>query len=135
MSGDREATSEQSSVRERAGYDKVFQSGHEPKEGFSWLLGRKTSAHSPNDEEESYDGEEGEVEEGEEGQYKDDEGGEDEEYRGEDDRNEGEGDERALEGGSSGSPKDGHTHPFILPNMWTVNDFKPTMMTNIFNNL
>ena len=47
----------------------------------------------------------------------------------------GNGDERAPEGGSSGSLKDGHTCLFILPNMWTVNDFKPTMTTNIFKNL
>jgi len=33
----REATSEQLSVREGAGYDEVFQTGHEPKEGLSWL--------------------------------------------------------------------------------------------------
>ena len=35
MLGDKEATSEQSSVREEAGYNEVFQSGHEPDEGFS----------------------------------------------------------------------------------------------------
>ena len=48
---------------------------------------------------------------------------------------EGEGDRKASEGGSLGSPWDGHIHPFILPKMWTVNDFKPTMTTNIFKNL
>ena len=37
--------------------------------------------------------------------------------------------------GSSRSPRDGYTRPFILPKMWTVNDFKPTMMTNIFKKL
>ena len=78
------------------GYDEVFQSGHEPEEGFSWSSKRETSAHSPDDEGESYDGEEGEVEEGEEGKDEDDEGGEDEEYRVEDDEDEGEGDEEPL---------------------------------------
>ena len=39
------------------------------------------------------------------------------------------------EAGSSGSPKDGHIHPFILPKIWTVNDFLPTMTINIFKNL
>ena len=53
----REATSEQSLVREGVGYDEVFQSSHEPKEGFSWSSERETSAHSPNDKVESYDGE------------------------------------------------------------------------------
>ena len=42
---------------------------------------------------------------------------------------------RTPKGGILGSPGDGHTHPFILPNMWTFNDFKLTMMTNIFKNL
>ena len=135
MLGDKEATSEQSSVREEAGYNEVFQSGHKPDEGFSQLSERETSAHSPADKGESYDGEEVKEEEGEEGEDEDDEGGEDEEYEGEDDRDEGEGDKRATEGGSSGCLRDGHTRPFILPNMWTVNDFKPTMTTNIFKNL
>ena len=40
-----------------------------------------------------------------------------------------------LRGGSLGSSRDGHTCPFILPAIWTVNDFKPTMTTNIFKNL
>ena len=83
---------------------------------------------------ESYDGREGEEEEGEEGEDEGDEGGEDEEYGGEDDWDEGKGDGRAFDGGNSRSPKDGHTCPFILPKMWTVNDFKPTMTTNISKN-
>ena len=120
-------------VCEGAGYDEVFQSGHDPEEGFSWSLERETSTHSPDHKGESYD--EGEEKEGEEGEDEDDKGGKDEEYGGEDDRDEGNGDERAPEGGSSGSLKDGHTCLFILPNMWTVNDFKPTMTTNIFKNL
>ena len=37
--------------------------------------------------------------------------------------------------GSSGSPGDGHICPFILPVIWTINDFMPTMTTKIFNNL
>ena len=135
MSGDREAMSEQSSVHEGAGYDEVFQSNHELNEGFSWSSKRETSAYSPDNEGESYDREEGEEEEGEEGEDVDEEGGEDEEYGGEDDGDKGEGDEKAPKGGSSGSPGDGHAHPFILPNMWTVNEFKLTMMTNIFKNL
>ena len=84
MSGDREATSEQSSVHEEAGYDEVFQSNHELNEGFSWSSKRETSAHSPDDGVESYGGE-GE-EEREEGKDEGDEG----EEKGEDDRDEGE---------------------------------------------
>ena len=46
----REATSEQLSVHDRAGYDEVFPSGHEPKEGFSWLSERETSAQSSDED-------------------------------------------------------------------------------------
>ena len=49
MSGDKEATSEQSLVRERAGYDEIFHLDHKTEEGFSWLLKRETSAHSLDD--------------------------------------------------------------------------------------
>ena len=94
---------------------------------------RELSAHSPDDEGESYDGEE--VEDVEGGEDECGEGEEDEEYEGEDDGDEGEGDETNPEGGDLESPKDGHTRPFILPKMWTVNDFKPTMTTNIFKKL
>ena len=51
------------------------------------------------------------------------------------DGDEGDADKRTLEVGSSRSPGDGHTHPFILPKMWTVNDFLPKMTTNFFKNL
>ena len=91
---------------------------------------RELSAHSLDDKVESYDGEEGKEEEGEDD---DDEGGKDEEYGGEDDKDEG--DERAPKGESSRSPADGHTRPFILPKMWTINNFKLTMTANIFKNL
>ena len=133
MSGDKEAMSEQSSVREEAGYDEVFLSGHKPEKGFSYSLERESSAHSPNDEGESYDGEE--VDDVKGGEDKCGEGEEDEEYGGKDDRDQGQGDETAPEGGDLESPEDGHTRPFILPKMWTVNDFKTIMMTNIFKNL
>ena len=63
MSGQSEATSKQLSVCERAGYDKVFSSGHRPEKGLSWLSERKPFARSPVDEEENIDGDE--VEEGE----------------------------------------------------------------------
>ena len=61
------------------------------------------------------------------------EGENEEECEGEED--EGKGDERAFEGGNSGSSGDGYTCPFILPVIWTINNFKPTMTTNIFKNL
>ena len=92
---------------------------------------RETLAHSSHEEEESWDRKEGEEEEVDKGKDEGDEGGEE----GEDDWDEGEVDGKAFEEGSLGSPRDGHIRPFILPKMWTVNDFKPMMTTNIFNNL
>ena len=127
----REAKSEQSSIREGAGYDEVFQSDHKPEEGFSWSSKRKTSTHSPNEEVKSYDEEEGEEEKREEGEDEGDEGGEE----GEDNGDKGEVNGRASKEGSSESPGDGHTRSFILPKMWIVNDFKLTMTANIFKNL
>ena len=122
MSGDREAMSKQSSsICKGTGYDEVYPLGHVLEEGLSQSSEREPSANSPNDVEESYDGEE----EGE--------GGEDEEHEedceGEDDEDEGESNGRAFVGGSSGSLGDGHTRPFILSMIGTVNDFKLTMMT------
>ena len=51
------------------------------------------------------------------------------------DRDENDADERTPKVGSSGSPRSGHACPFILPQMWTVNDFLSKMTTNIFKNL
>ena len=57
------------------------------------------------------------------------------ELEGEDDKNDNKSNGGAYVEGSLGSLGDGHTHPFIFPKMWTVNDFKQTMTTNIFKNL
>ena len=57
------------------------------------------------------------------------------ELEGGDNKDEDESDRGASIEGSSRSPGDGHTRPFILSMIWTVNDFKPTMTTKIFNNL
>ena len=89
---------------------------------------RETSAYSPDNEVESYDGGEVKEEEREDGEDEGDDGGED-------DEDEGGVEGRASKEGNSRSPRDGHTRPFILPKMWTVNDFKPTMTTNVFKNL
>ena len=127
----REALSEQSSIPEGASYDEVFSSGHEPK-SFSWLSERETSAQSPDKEVGSYGkegreeiiskggviSEEGEVEEGEEERDSDGDGDDD--------------DEESYEG-TSGSP--GGNRPFILPSIWTVNDFLPKMSDRIFKEL
>jgi len=53
----REATSEQLLVRDGAGYDEVFPSGHKLEEGFSYSSEREMSAQSFDEEVESYKGE------------------------------------------------------------------------------
>ena len=58
----RGAISEQSSVREGIGYDEVYQTGQEPKEGHSWSSERETSARSLDENGENYLGEEDEGE-------------------------------------------------------------------------
>ena len=128
-----EAISEQSLVREGAGYDEVFQIGHEPEEGLSWSSERETLARSPDEDVESYIGE-GDEEEIDEGEVEG--GGEVEGDEGmKDDGDENDADERTSEVGSSRSPRSGHACPFILPQMWTVNDFLLKMTFNIFKNL
>ena len=136
MSGDNEVTSKQSSsVHEGVSYDEVFSSGYGPEEGLSWSLERESSAHSPIDKEEDYDEEKVEEREGDEDEY-DEGGGENEgEFEGKYDKDKGGSDRAASVEGISGSPKDGHTRPFILPAIWIVNNFKLMMTTKIFNNL
>ena len=84
-------------------------------------------------EDEDFDGDEVEEREGD----KDEEGERESERELEvgDDEDKDEGDRGASVAESSGSLRDGHTHPFVLPKIWIVNDFKLTMTTNIFKNL
>ena len=133
MSRDREATSEQSLlVCEGVGYDEVFLSSHGPKEGLSWSSEREPSTHSLVDEEEDYDGEEVEEREKEmrmsTTRVK-------ERIRGSSREKMTKMRRGASIGGSSRNLGDGHTRPFILHTIWTVNDFKSMMTTKIFNNL
>lgn len=129
----REAISEQSSVREGAGYDEVYQTGQELEEDHFQSSERETSTHSPDEDGENYIGEEDE-EEIDEGEV-DGEGEIEDEGVMEGDGDENVVDDRTPEVGSSGNPRSGHTRPFILPQMQTVNDFLPKMTTNIFKNL
>ena len=81
---------------------------------------------------------ENEVDEGDE--YDEGEGdkmddGDEEECEEDDGEDKGEDDVSASEGGSPRNLRDGRTRPFILPTIWTVNDFKLTMTTKIFKNL
>ena len=123
MSSD--ASSEQSSVREGAGYDEAFGSSDESK-GFSRSLEGETSAQSPNDDVESYAKESKEaVDEGE------DEVEEGENENGSD-RNEDDSDKESCERTSEG-PRD--NRPFILPEDWVVNKFLPMISDKVFKEL
>ena len=99
MSND--ASSEQLSIREGAGYDKAFGLGDESK-GFLRLSKRETSAQSPDGDVKSY------AEESEEVVHKVEDG----ERESGSDREEDDGDEESYEGTSRG-PRD--NRPFILP--------------------
>ena len=121
----REVTSEQSSVRERVGYDEVFPLGHELEEGFCWSSERETLVQSSNEEVESRVGEDEVVSEGE-----------DEDDKGEggrkSDNDENIGEEEVLE---SNSGSLGDDHPFILPKKWMVNNFLLTILDKVFKTL
>ena len=79
---------------------------------------------------ESCNGGEGEEEVVGEGEDENDKGEKEREDTGDKDN----GDEETFDG-VSGGPGDGHTRPFILPKIWIVNDFMPTMSTEVFNTL
>ena len=55
--------------------------------------------------------------------------------KGDNDKDKYESDGATFVEGSKGSLGDGHTCRFILPAIWTVNDFKLMMTTKIFNKL
>ena len=122
MSSD--ASYEESSVREGAGYDEAFGSGDE-SEDFSPSSERGTSARSPDDDESYTKGGKDEVKEGRE---EDDGDGDDINVDGDD----SDGDEGPSEGTSEGL---GDNHPFILPKDWAVNKFLPRMSDKVFREL
>ena len=126
MSSD--ASCEESSVREGAGYDEAFGFGNE-SEDFSPSSERETSAQSP-DGNESYIERVNEVEEG-----RGEDGGEggDIDIDGDDcDGGDSDGEEGPSEGTSKG-PED--NSPFILPEDWAVNKFLPRMSDKVFREL
>ena len=135
MSSD--AMSEESSVREGAGYDEAFGSGVE-SEDFSPSSGRETSAQSLDGEDECY-AEDLEIEVGKESWIDSGDAPDGEENDGEDapDGDENDGDESDDgEGSSKGdSAGPGDNRPFILPAEWAVNKFLPSMSDKIFSEL
>ena len=125
-----DAMSEESLVREGAGYDEAFDSGDESKD-FSPSSGRETLAQSLDGEDECYaeESEEVEIEVGKEGSWVDGGDAHDEEDGDGDEDDDGEG---SSEGASVG-PRD--NRPFILPAEWAVNKFLPSMSDKIFSEL
>ena len=122
MSSD--ASCEESSVHEGAGYDEAFGSGDE-SEDFSPSSERETLAQSPDGDEGYTKGgkdevEEGRGENGSDGDYVDVNG---------DDSDGGE----ESSGGTSEGP--GDNRPFILPEDWAVNKFLPMMSDKVFREL
>jgi len=129
MSSD--ASREESSVHEGAGYDEAFGFGDE-LEDFSPLSERETSAQSPDGDksyteggEEAEDEGEDEIEEGRR------ESGSDEDDV-DVDRDDGDGDEESS-GETSEGPRD--NLPFILPKDWAINKFLLMMSDKVFRKL
>ena len=60
MLGDKEVTCKELSIREDAGYNEIYQSGHEPEEDVNWSPERDPFAHSSAKEGEEEENEEGE---------------------------------------------------------------------------
>ncbi|KAK9990930.1 hypothetical protein SO802_025915 [Lithocarpus litseifolius] len=112
----RETMSEQSSVRDGAGYDEVFQTGHEPGEGSSWSSGDGSSVQSSDGKAKDYGVG----------------GGQADVVQVDDSESDGGSDDGTSESTSGGSRDD---RPFILPKEWSVNYFLPTMTEKIFNSL
>ena len=126
-----DALSEESSVRERAGYDETFGSGDE-SEDFSPSLETKTSTQSPDGKDEGYieGSEEVRVDEvGKEGSRGD--GGDDGDEK-DGDGDEEDGDDESYEGTLVGP---GDNCLFILPSEWAVNKFLPLMSDKVFKEL
>ena len=118
MSSD--ASCEESSVQEGAGYDETFGSRNE-SEDFSVPSERETSAQSPNGDESFAEGD------------KDEERGDgDDENEMDVDGDNSDRDEGSSEGTSEGP---GDNRPFILPEDWAVNKFLPRMSRKVFREL
>lgn len=81
-----------SPVHKGSDYDKVYLSGHEPMEDLTWSLKRESSAHSPTEEKEEYEGDEEEKEE----EDKEEKEEKEEEERGDEVEKEGDGDEGVI---------------------------------------
>ena len=122
--------SEESSVREGAGYDEAFGSGVK-SEDFSHSSGGEASAQSLDGEDEFYakESEELEIEVGKEESWVD---GGDAPDGEEGDGDKGDDGEGSSEGASAGP---GDNRPFILLVEWAVNKFLPSMNNKIFSEL
>ena len=114
-------SSDQSLVRDGAGYNEVFGSG-QVSNIFSESSGRETSAQSPSNDMEDYVEEVGEKVLSKVEEKRDSDGDEEED----------EGDEESYE---EASVSPGGNHPFILLEDWAINKFLPKMSGKVFNEL
>ena len=136
MSSD--ASCEESSVHEGAGYDEAFGSGDESKD-FSPSSEKEMLAQSPDGDEGYTEGGKDVVEEGrgENGSDRDyvNVDGNDVDVDGDDvdvDGDDSDGEEESSRGTSEGP---GDNRPFILPEDWVVNKFLPMMSDKVFREL
>ena len=126
MSSD--ASCEESSVHERAGYDEAFGSGDE-SEDFLTSSERGTSARSPDGNESYTEGGKDEVEKGREDEGV---GGDTNVDSDDSDGDNSDEDEGPNEGVSEGP---GDNRPFILPEDWAVNKFLRRKSNKVFGEL
>ena len=130
MSSD--ASCEESSVREGAGYDEAFGSGNELEDS-SIPSERETSAQSPDGDESFAEGDKDEERgDGNDGDEMDVDGDNSDRDEMDVDEDNNDGDEGSSEGTSEGP---GDNRPFILPEDWAVNKFLPRMSGKVFREL
>ena len=123
-----DASCEESSVREGAGYNEAFGSGDESEDSLT-SLERGTSARSPDGNESYTEGGKDEVEKGRE-----DEGVRgDTNVDGDDSDRDNSDEDKGPSKGVSEGPRD--NRPFILPEDWAVNKFLPRMSNKVFGEL
>ena len=136
MSSD--ASSEELSICEGAGYDETFGSDDESKD-FSPSSKRETSAQSPDGEDESYaEGSEevGVDKVGKEGSgCNDDNDGDEEDSDGDEEDGDSDEEDDDKESWERTSVDFGDNRPFILPEEWAVNRFLPLMSDKAFKEL
>ena len=118
-----------SSIRKGAGYEAVYLSRRKLEEDLTWSPEKESSTHPRVKGEEGCEEDEGKEGDKTEEGYDEEGGGDDDEEDESDKRNEEDND------GSVGRVDSCNTKPFILPSIWTIENFYPTMTRKFFNTL